>query len=463
MPPALAGSERWFASTKAGINAFGRDDYAQAEEQFKLALHEAERFGADSSEVVVSLENLAGAYLAMGKYDLANHAANRSLLIAEKKYGNESLSVARILNILAVICRSKENYEEGRNFANRSLEIAEKEDGPVSLIASMALSTLAAIESDERNYAAAARNCEDALAINRALLSQDDCRIGKVLVQLATIYCDIGRADDAVLLLDEAKRSMLDAPTSSRFHKAQFLAAASLVQMTKGDYMQAETLLKQALKIEEEFLDPTNPRLAIMLNNLALVKELNGNIQAAEPLYQRSLALIERAVGKKSAGVATISNNIGANKFQQSRLVEAEALFEKSLSSRIGASAVRRSSAALNNLALLYCTQSKFKESELLFRRAIVIDKAVYGDSNGPLASSLAGLSILFAVQGKYSEAEPLCKQSLAMMVACKGEHHPDVAVSLDNYAYLLRKTDREKLAATLEEQARKIRVKVMN
>ena len=55
-------------------------------------------------------------------------------------------------------------------------------------------------------------------------------------------------------------------------------------------------------------------------------------------------------------------------------------------------------------------------------------------------------------------EAEPLFQSSLAFWEKALGPEHPTVATSLENYADLLRKTDRNDKAENLEERARAIR-----
>ena len=57
-------------------------------------------------------------------------------------------------------------------------------------------------------------------------------------------------------------------------------------------------------------------------------------------------------------------------------------------------------------------------------------------------------------------KAEPLYKQALEMTKKALGPDHPDVATVLENYAELLRKTNREDEAVKLEKEAQAIRNK---
>jgi tetratricopeptide (TPR) repeat protein len=73
---------------------------------------------------------------------------------------------------------------------------------------------------------------------------------------------------------------------------------------------------------------------------------------------------------------------------------------------------------------------------------------------------SLNNLAEFYRFQGKYVEAEPLYKGSLAISEKALGPEHPNVALSLENYAALLRKTNRNGEAAKMEARAKAIRAK---
>ena len=74
------------------------------------------------------------------------------------------------------------------------------------------------------------------------------------------------------------------------------------------------------------------------------------------------------------------------------------------------------------------------------------------------MATNLNNLASLYLAQGKYAEAEPRYKRSLTIRENALGLEHPNVALSLENYAALLRKTNREAEAARIEARAKAIR-----
>ena len=82
------------------------------------------------------------------------------------------------------------------------------------------------------------------------------------------------------------------------------------------------------------------------------------------------------------------------------------------------------------------------------------------GPDHPGLATDLNNLALLYHTQGKYAEAELLHKRALAILEKSLGPDHPDVATSLENYAALLRKMNREADAVQMEARAKAIREK---
>lgn len=70
------------------------------------------------------------------------------------------------------------------------------------------------------------------------------------------------------------------------------------------------------------------------------------------------------------------------------------------------------------------------------------------------VAGSLNNLALLYTAESKYKEAEPLFKRSLEILEENLGPDHPNVATALENYAVLLDKTNRTSDAKRLKARA---------
>ncbi len=62
--------------------------------------------------------------------------------------------------------------------------------------------------------------------------------------------------------------------------------------------------------------------------------------------------------------------------------------------------------------------------------------------------------------QGRTSKAAPLYQRSLAIREKALEPQHPEAVTSLENYATLLRETEREDKAKVMEARAKAIRAK---
>ncbi len=105
--PAHASAQggQWNTLNAAGIEAYQRSDYAEAEKQLGAALKEAEGFGPQDSRLAKSLNNLARLHNAQGKYAEAEPLYKRALAIWEKALGDEHHLVAKALVNYAALLR----------------------------------------------------------------------------------------------------------------------------------------------------------------------------------------------------------------------------------------------------------------------------------------------------------------------------------------------------------------------
>ena len=108
----------------------------------------------------------------------------------------------------------------------------------------------------------------------------------------------------------------------------------------------------------------------------------------------------------------------------------------------------------LNILALVYRDQSKFKEAGALLNDALAIREKTLGPDHPAVAATLNNLAVLYGSlspflarrrvslrhlgkRNKFKEAEVLCKRALDIREKCLGGFHPDVAKQLNNLALL--------------------------
>lgn len=77
-----------------------------------------------------------------------------------------------------------------------------------------------------------------------------------------------------------------------------------------GDYVSAETLLRDAARAQEASLGPLHPDLANTLNNLGVVCEMTGKVVDAEQCFRRALTIATTALDPEHPFVTTSRKNL---------------------------------------------------------------------------------------------------------------------------------------------------------
>ena len=144
---------------------------------------------------------------------------------------------------------------------------------------------------------------------------------------------------------------------------------------------------------------------------------------------------------------------------QQGRYVEAEKSFQAALNEIEKSGPPDRLALTLLYLGRFYREQGRYAEAEPLLKRALAIwEKRRLAHPH--MTTSLKNLVLIYDAEGRYDEAGSLYKRVIAIFEKRLGPDHPEVATTLENYAALLRKTNRAAEAAELEARARAIRAK---
>ncbi|HPO16857.1 MAG TPA: toll/interleukin-1 receptor domain-containing protein, partial [Candidatus Hydrogenedentes bacterium] len=168
--------------------------------------------------------------------------------------------------------------------------------------------------------------------------------------------------------------------------------------LAKALYVEAEPLMRRALKIMDTSFGQEHPDVAAYLNNLAQLLQATNRLEEAEPLMKRALEIDENSFGPDHPDVAR----------------------------------------DLNNLAGLLWNTNRLAEAEPLMRRALEIWENPLGPEHPIVATCLNNLAQLLQATNRLTDAEPLMRRALEIDENSLGPDHPDVARDLNNLAQLL-------------------------
>ncbi|MGD1701782.1 tetratricopeptide repeat protein [Dapis sp. BLCC M229] len=229
----------------------------------------------------------------------------------------------------------------------------------------------------------------------------------------------------------------------------------------QGFYPKAQSWYEKCKEIAEQCLEG-KPAVASVYIYLAESYRFQGKYNDAEPLYKQAIeidAVAAFGYDLYLLAVAKLSNdkyfrlfNFYFHTLIQQRQIDKIALPENHLNLAID----------LNNLALLYKSQGKYNDAELLYRQAIEINKITLPENHPELAQVLNNLGVLLNVQGRYEEAESLLAEALRMRKHLFGELHLNTAETLNNFGALYYEQGRYNKAKTFDLQVLEIRKQLL-
>ena len=411
-----------------------------------------------------TIDVLANAYAAKGRYLEAEPLYKHALAIREKLLGPDSPDLAASLNDLGELYRVQGRNAEAEPLYKRAIAILEKAIGPEHPVVAQCLNNLAILYANEGRFADAEPLHKRALAIREKAFGPGDAAVAASLLNLGEVYRLWGSYDHAEPLYKQAEAIFEKTLGPEHPYVATCLNNLALLYGREGRFAEAEPLQRRALAIRKKVLGAGHPEVAEALNNLGELYRDQGRYADAEPLYKQAEEILEKAVGPEHPDVASTLSNLDAIYADEGRYAEAELLGQRVLAIRQKALGPDHPdvAASLNNLAEVYRREHRDADAEPLYKQAVaVLEKAVAPDSPD-LAATLNNLAITYVDQGRLAEAEPLHKRSLAIKEKSLGPDHPDVGMSLGNLALLYQEQGRYSEAEPLAKRALSIYEKAL-
>ena len=167
---------------------------------------------------------------------------------------------------------------------------------------------------------------------------------------------------------------------------------------------------------------------ADLLATLGTVYHNLGLTGDARELKEEALRTRRAADPRDRHGLALDHNNLGRLLYDLGDLAAAEASYAEALAmwERLGDGA--NTALALRNLAAIKAQLGAAGETLELYRRALAIDRRLYGEDDPRVASSLYGLGAHYRLAGDPGRAEPLLRQALRIYRQSLGADHTRVS-----------------------------------
>lgn len=305
--------------------------YKKAEPFLKSALSLAKSADAPDSEMCACMLDLAYLYKNQGKLTEAEAMCRSGLELQEKLYGKNHPHIAQTLRILSDICQGQVRYREAASCLERGIAIMRRVSGKNDPDVAPFKVDMARLLVTQGDFVRAEAYFSEAIVVIENSYGPEHLYTAKVLASMAKLYALQGRHARAEELTSRAL------PIQERIYGANhyFLAptwlAMSLTRQSKGDLSGARALLEKSLAAVAKQTDFGHLAEADVLSRLGEFHILNKEYVEAERILRRALKILEGSHGANGDRAAIVINSLAKIDMNRGKYAEARELCHMAL------------------------------------------------------------------------------------------------------------------------------------
>ena len=220
------------------------------------------------------------------------------------------------------------DYQGAKNFLQRALQMAKKIQDPISQ--AEILNSLAQIFYSEQKLEDALLYIEQALEIFKQHRGDDSPEVVDMYNNMAIIQEAAGNYDEAIRLMMENIKRVRESDQFDDLYLATSYNNLAGIFWSRQQPQNALEYLAKAKEIKENLLDPDDPQLAEIYNNMALINLSLGNLGQAEYYQRRANQIIEKN-NPESHEMVTGLRNMALIFERQDKLIEALDLLNQAI------------------------------------------------------------------------------------------------------------------------------------
>jgi serine/threonine protein kinase len=448
------------ASAALLIVAFAANTYRQslriAAERDRVAQQRerAEHERARAEEVSSFLVNLFK--LSDPEENRGNQVTARELLDSGAKRLQAGLqdqpeTKAALLSTVGAVYDSLGQYQDAVPILDESLRLQDKSHDASHIDTLLEVGRAHIGTGDLRG---AEQPLQEALRLAQTDLGARSRESGRALWSLGMLRHQEGRFGEAKDLYIQSL-GILQSVSAPLTDVSRVLDDLAKVYTREQQWLLAKQTWERALDIDRRVLCDDHPRVAYLLENLAIVAQNMGELKQAETLYVDALQRDERAYGDRHFETTVTKSNYGLLLQREGRLAEAEPLLRSVLDARLSFLGPDHYMVgyARVSLAMLLHDKGDLPGSESEFRRALAIYDKSLPANHQYRAAALMHFARLLVDRGKANEALAASNESVKIWAATSSPSSPLLAQARANHAYALEHLNKPReAAAELEE-----------
>ncbi|MFY0652721.1 MAG: CHAT domain-containing protein [Cyclobacteriaceae bacterium] len=382
-------------------------------------------------DYVEVLDHLALFYEENDEYDRASEILEISLETARRKYDNQDIAYAIELDKIANLQLKIGKYTEAEAnileaiqiFKNRKDEFSESFYAQALITEATLLALKGEFDEAESNINYSERlQAHGVRLVETAAIDTKD--------ELAEVYLDIGRYNDAGKIIQEILRERSKQYSPDSRHLCEPMVLSSRHQMILGEYAKAEKLVQTAYNITLETFGETSTKITPPAVQLAKIYTTLGDYVKAETLLNSVIDIRTTQYGEQHVDVARAISDLALVKYYKNDdIYDVEDLFlkaEKIIRKQLGGSNPYYAE-ILKNLAIVYIAEKRYTDADKMLNLSGKIWETRIGKRNNVNAATINILKgdVLYA-QKNYDDADNLYQNARKIYEDFFNENHPE-------------------------------------
>jgi len=327
-------------------------------------------------------------------------------------------------------------YQAGETQLRRALELQSEHSLPQPERAIL-LRDLGVARWRQGERAEAEELLEESLRILSTTRTRPDADLARTLFYLGGTKIDLSRiaeGDSLVLLaiddfrrLEGEERSVADA-----------LMQRSNVLLYRGEYDEAETLVRDALELHTASLGDDHPILAEDWQTLSSIQVYRGELDGAEESLNQAMAIQEKVLGERHADIAVTLKSLAIVELTRGNYSKAEELAQEALDiveTTFGEETILSAEALDVIAAVELNARGNFPRAMEIYEDVLRIQNDHLEAPHVAIAQSFYNMARLLYMQAKYVDCLPLYRDAYEMQLAAAGADNQETILYRNDYA----------------------------
>ncbi|KAF9058532.1 hypothetical protein BDP27DRAFT_1372451 [Rhodocollybia butyracea] len=372
-----------------------------------------EVIGEHHPDTLVSMNDLALTYHALGKLESAQNLGEEVLVLNKKVIGEHHPDTLASMGNLALTYCTLGKLESAQKLQEEVLMLCKKVIGEHHPHTLTSMANLSATYHGLRKLDSAQKLDEEVLVLRKKVIGEHHPDTLVSMNNLALAYHELGKLESAQQLEEEVL--VLHKDVIGEHHPYTLSSMAHLASTYRGlgKLASAQKLEEEVLVLRKKVSGEHHPDTLTSMGNLALTYHALGKLETAQKLEEEVLVLCKKVIGAHHPDTLTSMANLGST----------------------------------------YCALGKFESAQKLEEGVLVLRQKIIGEHHSDTLTSMANLACTYCALGKLESAQKLQEEALALRKMIIGEHHPHTLISMGNLALTYRALGKLESAQKLEEE----------